>query len=332
MNAKFLWLYLLTCPENTSLPGLLVGGPAHFTEAMGLGWSLKAFRDAFREAFAKGMAKSTWDDSCDMKSCSQNGCFGASVVWLPNALKYNPPTSPNIVIGWRVHLDRVPECALKDEACRAFAEYGKGMSKGFREAFAKVFEQPFGMHSGNGLAIQYQDQDQEQDLNPPTPKGERQKGRRCAPRGRRFAPGGDVKKSKTKTPKSQKDPECATETVEQVAADLEFDDYDLTQAHGDWERWQASRRTPCRDPDASFAKFLRRWVRPPRPPAHYPAVIPPPLTREQLEASARGAETAIQTLMCGIGSDMPIAEPERPVVTSSNPPMGSRDCDKMDAL
>jgi hypothetical protein len=123
-NAKFLWLYLLTGPETTSLPGLIVGGQAHFAEA--LGWPAEAFQEAFGEVFAKGLAKADWD---------------ARLVWVRNAVRYNPPESPNAVLGWRDHWDNIPECQLKVEA--------------FAKAFAKGCRKP--------SPIQEQEQEQEQE-------------------------------------------------------------------------------------------------------------------------------------------------------------------------
>ncbi len=101
-RAKLLWCYLLTGPEVTSLPGIIVAGRLHLAEA--LGWTPEAFEEAFREAFAKGMAKADWK---------------ARVIWLPNAWRYNRPESPNVVRSWRDHWDNTPECELKVEAYQA---------------------------------------------------------------------------------------------------------------------------------------------------------------------------------------------------------------------
>src|SRR4051812_18923898 len=73
-NGQSLWIYLLTGPHTTNIPGLSCAGEAHLAEA--LGWSVEAFREAFLEVSSKGLAKADWK---------------ARVVWIPNAMKFNPP-------------------------------------------------------------------------------------------------------------------------------------------------------------------------------------------------------------------------------------------------
>lgn len=126
-NAQTLWIYLLTGPHTEAIPGLSIAGEAMLAEA--LGWSLKAFREAFREAFAKGLVKADWQ---------------ARVLWIPNAIRYNPPESPNVVKSWGKLFDRVPECELKAEAWRGLKAFVEGLGEGFREAFLKGFGEGYG--------------------------------------------------------------------------------------------------------------------------------------------------------------------------------------------
>ncbi|MEN6337363.1 MAG: hypothetical protein ABFE01_24165, partial [Phycisphaerales bacterium] len=125
-NGKSLWERLLYGSHTLSLPGLSVAGEAQLAE--GLGWTLKGFREAFAEVSGKAMAKADW---------------GARVVWVPNAIKYNPPESPNVVRSWGKLFNMVPECALKAEAyaqLKAFIEaLGEGYAKAFREAFGEDY-------------------------------------------------------------------------------------------------------------------------------------------------------------------------------------------------
>ena len=111
------------------MPGLSVTGELGLAEA--LGWPLKGFRKAFQEVFAKGMAKADW---------------GARVVYLPNAIKYNTPESPNVIRGWLKFFDMIPECDLKLEWVRRVSDYferefkpHKGDGEAFREAFREAF-------------------------------------------------------------------------------------------------------------------------------------------------------------------------------------------------
>lgn len=137
-----LFLYLLTAPETGNVPGLYRAGEAGLSE--GLGWDLEAFREAFGEAFRQGLVKADWK---------------ARVLWVPKAIKYNVPESPNVVISWRTAWDEIPECDLKAEAHRTLESFLEGLTEGYREAFAKACPKP----SPQPLANQEQEQEQEQE-------------------------------------------------------------------------------------------------------------------------------------------------------------------------
>jgi hypothetical protein len=137
-SGKYLWIALLTGPHTTNLPGLFRVGEMALSEE--LGWSLEGFRKGFAELFREGLAKADWN---------------ARVVWIPNAIKYNPPDNPNVVKGWRDSWDEVPECGLKAEAYQTLRTFTKGLGEGFAKAF----------HEGcvQCLANQEQEQEQEQE-------------------------------------------------------------------------------------------------------------------------------------------------------------------------
>src|SRR4051812_17634419 len=96
---QVLWLHLIAGEQTGIVPGLFSIGEAAFAEQ--LRWSLKGFREAFGEVFREGMAKADW---------------GARLVWVPNAIKYNQPANPNVVKSWRTAWALLPECPLKAEA------------------------------------------------------------------------------------------------------------------------------------------------------------------------------------------------------------------------
>ena len=147
---KHLWLYLITGPHTGPIPGLFRAGEAAMAED--LGWPLEGFREAFREVSSKGMAKADWE---------------AKLVWLPKALKYNKPASPNVVKSWANEWDELPECALRNQAFQAIKAFLEGFGEGFRKAFGKA------------CANQEQEQEQEQDIyNRPV----------CEPDGSRLNP------------------------------------------------------------------------------------------------------------------------------------------------
>jgi hypothetical protein len=148
-SGQALWLYLLTNPETTMVPGAMRLGEAGIAEA--LGWHLEAFREAFREASTKGLVEADW---------------GARFVWVRNAVKYNPPASPNVIKGLVAHWDELPECELKNKALQDFSRHISTMSKAFREAFREAFPKGF----PKALSNQEQEQEQEQEQNlPPKP-------------------------------------------------------------------------------------------------------------------------------------------------------------------
>ncbi len=101
-SGQVLWIYLLTGPHYTCLPGLFSIGEAAMAER--LGWSLSDFRRCWSEIEGLDMARADWS---------------ARVVFLPNAVRYNEPANPNVVRGWLDAFTEVPECALKDEAAAA---------------------------------------------------------------------------------------------------------------------------------------------------------------------------------------------------------------------
>ena len=108
-NAQTLWVHLITCGHDRSIPGLLCVGLGVLSED--LGWPIEDVRRCLAEIEAQGMAE------VDPV---------ARVIWLPKAVApgRNEPRSPSNVTAWgaREWLE-VPECELKWRAWRSFAEY-----------------------------------------------------------------------------------------------------------------------------------------------------------------------------------------------------------------
>lgn len=125
-NGRTCWEHLMTARHTTSIPGLFSAGKAQLAEH--LGWELQDYEDCFSEIESKGMAVADWK---------------ARVVWLPNAIRHNPPASPNVITGWRKAWDEIPPCELRNRALRgiwAFLEsWDVPKASVFREAFAKAF-------------------------------------------------------------------------------------------------------------------------------------------------------------------------------------------------
>ena len=119
-----------------------------------LNWELEAFDEAFQEVFAQGMVKAD---------------FKAKLVWLPKAIQHNKPESPNVVRGWRVELDLLPECDLKREAIAGMRKALEDIGHSYVEAFDEVISsekkdsaKPSPKPSPKPMANQEQEQDKEE--------------------------------------------------------------------------------------------------------------------------------------------------------------------------
>lgn len=178
-SGQSLWIYLLTGPFSTLIPGVCVGGEAGMAER--LGWSLPAFRRCFDEVASREMARADWS---------------GPLVFLPNALRHNQPQSPSVITGWRQAWAEVPACALKLEAAahirRVLAEQGDLWVSAFDQAIVRwpsTMAEPSqggpqaasqGVEQAGPQVGPHQEQEQEQEL-PPTPSdvsgGERRRSR-----------------------------------------------------------------------------------------------------------------------------------------------------------
>lgn len=126
-EARLLWLFLLTCP-SLPIPGVVVGGDASLSEQ--LGWTPERLRERFAELARNGL-----------QVRREN-----RIVWLPNALKYQPPANPNMIKGWAKKWDDVPEGDLKRELWQAL----RIACKSWSVLFSKLFEEPSQVGCGNG--------------------------------------------------------------------------------------------------------------------------------------------------------------------------------------
>ena len=141
-----LWLYLLTSPYTTNIPGLYRASEGALADD--LHWPLKAFRKAFLEAFQQDMVKADWT---------------APLVWVKNALRYNQPESPNVVKSWRSTWDEIPEVYLKVQAYQSLKAFTEGLGEAFGKAFAEGCRRPPGVDPDHPSPNQEQEQEQEQD-------------------------------------------------------------------------------------------------------------------------------------------------------------------------
>lgn len=159
-SGQGLWFFLLTGPHTTAIPGLFRAGRAGMAEE--LGWEPEAFDEAFREVSNQGMAKAD---------------FKAKLVWLPKAIQHNKPESPNVVRGWRVELDLLPECDLKQQALAGIREALEAAGSSYVEAFDELFSKAApakpskASPKASAKASPNQEQEQEQEYTSPDGDG-----------------------------------------------------------------------------------------------------------------------------------------------------------------
>jgi hypothetical protein len=153
-NAQTLFIYLITGPHTTALPGLSGVGEAALAEA--LGWPAPALRKVMAELIRLGMVKFDRE---------------ARVVWVPNVIKYNLPQSPNVVRGWRPTWDEIPECDLKREARQVLGQAVCAMGEGYAKAFQEALTEGYADPCPEAMANQEQEQEQEQEYPPKAPQG-----------------------------------------------------------------------------------------------------------------------------------------------------------------
>lgn len=163
-NGQTLWLFFLTGPFTTAIPGAIVGSDAAIAKA--LGWSLEGFHKAFLEVESKGLAKADWK---------------AGLVVLEKALidsdgtarETNKPGNPNVLKSWAGVYAELPDCELKSLVLSRIESLSQSLSKAFAKAFEEAFRKALAKDGRKPLAkasvkafAQEQDQEQEQEGQP----------------------------------------------------------------------------------------------------------------------------------------------------------------------
>lgn len=220
-NGQTLFQRLLSGPELTNIPGVFTAGELALSEA--LGWDVEGFRKAFGEVFREGLAKADWK---------------ARLVWIPKAIAFNRPESPNVVRSWRQAWDEVPECALKTEAYHALKAFCEGMGEGFAKAFGEACPEP----SPN----QEQEQEQEQEKNrEPSPVAPAQ---------------AVVELSSDQTPKAKRKARISETWTPsaKVVEQFQVEGLDVTRTAIEFRDYWLGRGDPRADWDATFRSWVRR--------------------------------------------------------------------------
>lgn len=145
-SGQALFLYLIIHP-SAIIPGFITRGEMSLSEE--LGWELKAFREAFAEVFREGLAQADWK---------------ARFVWLPKAIKHNPPVSANVVKSWHSARQELPECELRVTAIKQVKAFLDGKHEDFAKAFAEVFPEAIQPTFPKEEQEQDREQDRDQEL------------------------------------------------------------------------------------------------------------------------------------------------------------------------
>jgi uncharacterized phage protein (TIGR02220 family) len=125
-RGRMLWLYLLTSPFMLPIPGVLVSGEMAIAEQ--LGWTTKGLGEGFGEVLGKGLGVSRFE----------------RLIWLRNALDYQPIQGPNHISAIVKSWDDVPDCDLKIEIWQALVIACKGWSKLFTKGLPEPLTKPLG--------------------------------------------------------------------------------------------------------------------------------------------------------------------------------------------
>jgi hypothetical protein len=95
-DTRLLFVYLLTGPDVTPLPGLIVTGAAAISEGLRMGF----------ETVSKGLAELSRKGRIEIDARHR-------VIRIPNAPRYNAAENPNVLKGFWNHWKKVPESPLK---------------------------------------------------------------------------------------------------------------------------------------------------------------------------------------------------------------------------
>lgn len=123
-SGQSLWLYLLTGPHTSIVPGVFVAGRAAMAEA--LGWDQRDFDAAMKELLDADMAFHE---------------PRARLWFLPKAIQHNAPASPNVVRSWRGPLAVIPECELRNRILRELRQALAAAS----DAWVRSFDEALGV-------------------------------------------------------------------------------------------------------------------------------------------------------------------------------------------
>lgn len=120
-NPRYALLYAMTGDHTGNVPGLFRAGRASMAEC--LNWPVEGFDQAWAELEHAGLAQADW---------------ALRVVWVPVALEFARPMTPNVVKGWAAHWASIPDCPIKRTARAALEKVVQACGPGFVVAFEGI--------------------------------------------------------------------------------------------------------------------------------------------------------------------------------------------------
>jgi len=139
------FFYLITGRHSHIIPGVIIGCREEILAAM---TNANAIEGDTEDGIRDGI-------DCAIKRLIEDGSLVASIdaplMYLPNALRHNRPTSPGQLIAWAKAWDDIPECSLKEQILKGIYGTLDGMSDGMRDAF--VGAMPDGTSDTEAVAV-----------------------------------------------------------------------------------------------------------------------------------------------------------------------------------
>lgn len=153
-NGQTLWLYLLSGPRTTIIPGAVVAREAVLADD--LGWKLEAFRETLGEALREGLIE------VDRKG---------GLILLKRALldrhgdprESARPESPNVIKSWAKAWPEIPDCELKNVLLQRLGAFAEALGPAFAKAFSEGFAKALAKASPHPSPNQEQEQEQEKE-------------------------------------------------------------------------------------------------------------------------------------------------------------------------
>lgn len=130
-NARDLWLYLLTCPSAALIPGIFVLRAE--TIAADLGWPLRGMLAVWAEL--------EHVDEHDPEELAVAD-WATPLVWLPKAIRHDPPNAENHVKGWARRWVDLPESPLLARIWEGVCSELKRINPAFLPVFTDAIPKP----------------------------------------------------------------------------------------------------------------------------------------------------------------------------------------------